>query len=62
MAQDGDGGRTSGDVARRLGKKITSLGPVRANLISKGLIYAPEHGRVQFTGPGMSDFTSRQPQ
>jgi hypothetical protein len=62
MAVDGDGGSGSGDVAQRLGKKQTSLGPVRANLISKGLVYAPEHGRIQFTVPGMADFIQRQPQ
>jgi hypothetical protein len=60
MARDGDDGSLSGEVAERLSKKITSLGPVRANLIAKGLIYAPEHGRVQFTVPGMADFVQRQ--
>jgi hypothetical protein len=33
---------------------------VRAGLIGKGLIYAPAHGRVAFTVPGMSDFITRQ--
>lgn len=62
MADDGDLGSGSGDVATRLGRKITSLGPIRANLIAKGLIYAPEHGVVAFTVPGMADFITRQPQ
>ena len=61
MAVDGDSGSSSGEVAKRLGKKPTSLGPVRANLISKGLIYAPEHGRIAFTVPRMADFITRQP-
>ena len=43
MAEDGDAGSGSGDVAGRLDRKITSLGPTRANLIAKGLVYAPEH-------------------
>lgn len=61
MTDDGDRGSGSGDVASRLRRKVTSLGPVRANLIAKGLIYAPEHGIVAFTVPGMADFISRQP-
>jgi hypothetical protein len=60
MAVDGDRGSQSGEVASRLGRSSTSLGPVRANLISKGLIYAPEHGIVAFTVPGMAAFVTRQ--
>lgn len=60
MAIDGDEGSSSGEVASRLGKKNTALGPIRANLISKGLIYAPEHGRIAFTVPRMADFINRQ--
>jgi AAA ATPase domain len=60
MAQDGDSPSASGEVAGRLNRKQTGLGPVRAKLISKGLIYAPEHGMVQFTVPGMADFINRQ--
>lgn len=62
MAADGDQGSSSGEVATRLGRKVTSLGPTRANLIAKGLIYAPEHGVVAFTVPGMADFIVRQPE
>lgn len=61
MAHDGDAGSFSGEVARRLQRKPASLGPTRAALISKGLVYAPEHGRIAFTVPGMADFISRQP-
>ena len=61
MAVDGDAGSGSRDVASRLDRKITSLGPTRANLIAKGLAYAPEHGVVAFTVPGMADFIRRQP-
>lgn len=60
MAQDGDDGSGSGEVATRLSRKPTSLGPVRANLIAKGLIYAPDHGLVAFTVPGMATFITRQ--
>lgn len=61
MAQDGDAGSLSAAVAGRLGRSPTSFGPARASLISKGLIYAPEHGRVAFTVPLMSVFINRQP-
>lgn len=60
MARDGDTGSSSGEVATRLSRKPTSLGPTRASLISKGLIYAPEHGIVAFTVPGMAAFIDRQ--
>lgn len=61
MAVDGDAGSSSGEVASRLGKRASSLGPVRAKLIEKGLVYAPEHGVVAFTVPGMAAFIARQP-
>lgn len=60
MATDDEGPSSTGEVAQRLGKKATSLGPVRAKLIAKGLVYAPEHGLIAFTVPGMADFISRQ--
>lgn len=62
MALDGDDGSASGEVAGRLGKRVTSLGPARASLIAKGLVYAPEHGVVAYTVPGMADFITRQHQ
>jgi DNA transposition AAA+ family ATPase len=61
MADDGDNGSASGEVAARLGRRATSFGPARASLIAKGLIYAPDHGVVAFTVPGMADFIIRQP-
>ncbi|HXD28251.1 MAG TPA: ATP-binding protein [Arthrobacter sp.] len=60
MAVDGDGPSTSGDIATRLGKKIQSLGPTRSTLISKGLVYSPEHGKIAFTVPGMATYINRQ--
>jgi len=53
-------GSTTGEVAARLNKRITSLGPTRANLISKGLIYSPDHGMVAYTVPAMAEFVRRQ--
>ena len=60
MAVDGDEPSQSGEVARRLGKVPTQLGPVRAKLISKGLVFAPAHGAIAFTVPGMAEFIARQ--
>lgn len=60
MAVDGDDGSGSGEVAIRLGRRPASFGPVRASLIAKGLIYAPEHGVVAYTVPGMASFIDRQ--
>jgi len=48
------------EVATRLGSGTNSFGPARANLLSKGLICAPEHGIVAFTVPGMAEFIQRQ--
>jgi hypothetical protein len=33
---------------------------VRAKLISKGLVFAPAHGAIAFTVPGMAEFIARQ--
>lgn len=60
MSPEGETGIASGEVAQRLNKTINQLGPVRAKLISKGLIYAPSHGLVAFTVPGMPAFIARQ--
>lgn len=59
MADDGTGPSTIGAIAERLGRKVTSLGPARAALIAKGLVYSPEHGQLAYTVPGMADFTRR---
>ena len=48
-------------MAQRLGRRIASLGPARANLIAKGLVFAPEHGQIAFTVPGMAEFIARLP-
>ena len=61
MAEDGDGPSQSSQVAARLGKNPTGVGPIRDTLIKKGLIYAPEHGQVAYTVPGMATFIARQP-
>lgn len=59
MAEDNDAASQTSDIARRIGLKITGLGPYRANLMAKGLNYAPEHGKVAYTVPGMAAFVDR---
>lgn len=39
--------------------RISSLGPVRAKLIKKGMIYSPTHGDMAFTVPVFDDFMRR---
>jgi hypothetical protein len=59
MAYLGAGPYRTGDIADVLGEKITTLGPVRANLIKKGMIYSPAHGDMAFTVPLFDEFMSR---
>jgi hypothetical protein len=37
-----------------------SLGPARANLIAKGIVYSPELGMLAYTVPGMADYVRRR--
>lgn len=59
MAVDGEGPSSTAAVAQRMGIQTSSLGPYRAAVISKGLAYAPEHGYIAFTVPGMADYIAR---
>jgi hypothetical protein len=53
------GPQRTADIAEELGVKVTSLGPVRANLIKKGMVYSPAHGDMAFTVPLFDDFMRR---
>lgn len=59
MAELGPGPHRSGDVADQLRKNVTSLGPTRAKLIEKGMIWSPEHGDTAFTVPLFDEFMRR---
>ncbi len=59
MAELGQDAHRTGDIAEILGVKVTSLGPVRAKLINKGMIYSPAHGDLAFTVPLFRDFMIR---
>ncbi len=59
MAKLGKGPYRSSDVADQLGESVQSLGPRRAKIISKGMIYSPEYGDIDFTVPMFDDFLRR---
>jgi AAA ATPase domain len=59
LADLGEGPKRSGDVADRLGLKVTSLGPTRSKLITKGMIYSPQHGETAFTVPLFDEYMRR---
>lgn len=59
VAELGPGAHRTSDIADILGVKITSLGPVRAKLIQKGMIYSPAHGDIAFTVPLFDEFMIR---
>ena len=59
MAGLGSGAHRSSDIADALGVKINSLGPRRASLIRKGIIYSPAHGDMAFTVPLFDEFMLR---
>jgi hypothetical protein len=59
MARLGAGPYRSSDVADGLGEKLTSLGPRRAQIIAKGMIYSPAHGDIAFTVPMFDEYLKR---
>lgn len=59
MADLGAGPYRTGDVADKLGVKISAQGPVRASLIKKGMVYSKAHGEMDFTVPLFDDFMRR---
>lgn len=59
MAGLGPGAHATGDVAAALDMKVTSIGPLRAGLIEKGMIYSPAHGQMAFTVPLFDEFMLR---
>ena len=59
MAELGPGPHRSGDIAEVLRRKVTSLGPVRNQLIAKGMIWSPHHGDTAFTVPLFDEFMRR---
>lgn len=59
MAELGSGTHRSGDIAEVFGRRVQSLGPARASLIAKGMIWSPTHGDTAFTVPLFDEFMKR---
>jgi hypothetical protein len=59
MAELGPGPHRSGDIAGALGRMVTSLAPLRAQLINKGMVWSPSHGDTAFTVPLFDEFMRR---
>lgn len=59
MAELGAGPHRSGDIAEMLGRPVNSFGPTRNQLISKGMIWSPNHGDTAFTVPLFDAFMKR---
>lgn len=59
MASLGPGPHRSGDIAQTLLIDVTAAGPLRNNLIKKGMIFSPQHGDTAFTVPMFDEFMRR---
>jgi hypothetical protein len=59
MAELGRGPHRSGDIAAKLGRQVEQVAPIRANVIAKGMAYAPAHGDNAFTVPMFDDYLRR---
>ncbi len=59
MAELGPGPHRSGDVADVLERQVTSVAPVRSQLINKGMVWSPAHGDTAFTVPLFEEFMKR---
>jgi hypothetical protein len=59
IAELGPGAHRTSDIADVLSVQVNSLGPVRASLIRKGMIYSPAYGEVAFTVPLFDEFMLR---
>jgi hypothetical protein len=60
MAQLGDGPYAMADIAKKMNRTQKSLGPSRASIIAKGMIYSTDHGYLDFTVPLFAEFMRRQ--
>ena len=60
MAASVDGPYPMADIAAAMGRTLSSLGPARASIIKKGMIYSTDHGYLDFTVPLFAEFMRRQ--
>ncbi len=59
MASLGPGPHRSGDIAKVLNRRVSEVAPRRTGLMSKGMIYSPQHGDTAFTVPMFDEFMKR---
>jgi hypothetical protein len=59
MAELGSEAQRTVNISDMLGTNLATLGPVRASLIKKGMIYSPSHGEMAFTVPLFDKFMLR---
>lgn len=59
MARLGSGPHRSGNIADALNRRVSSLAPLRSQLINKGMIWSPSHGDTAFTVPMFDEFMLR---
>jgi len=59
MAHLGSDAQKAADVAQVLGKTSEQVAPLRARLVSKGLLYTPRYGYAKFTVPQFDRFMRR---
>jgi hypothetical protein len=59
MAELGPEPQAAKDVATLLGRTSQQVGPIRARLIEKGLLYTPGRGLAAFTVPQFDRFMRR---
>lgn len=62
MSELGDGPYSISDIAKGMGSRVNAIGPHRAKLISKGMIYSSGHGRLEFSVPLFAEYLMRQQQ
>lgn len=60
MANLGEGPYAMADIAKSMGRTLSSLGPARANIIAKGMIYSTDHGFLDFSVPLFAEFMLRK--
>lgn len=60
MSGLGDGPYAMADIATAMRRTQSSLSPIRANIISKGMIYSTDHGYLNFTVPLFAEYMRRQ--
>ena len=59
MAELGSDAQKASEVAKDLGKASEQVAPLRARLITKGLLYTPRYGYAKFTVPQFDRFMRR---